>query len=1064
MGWSTATTTLLNVIRARSLAVCATVVAAAVLVLPSPAGATVSAAEDSGVWVGRYGGADRYATSLLVADAVAAYAGGSLDSVVMVSGLSWRDAVVAAPTAGALGAPVLMTPPGELRADAAAFLQRTGVTSVVVVGATDGADAVGAEVIAALESLGVSVERVGRVDRYATGVVAARRVTPGVMPGLGTTAIVASGEVFADALVAGPFAARGRHPVLLTPPDRLHAGVEAHLSAVGIEHVVLMGGTGALSEAVEASITDLGISVTRLAGATRYDTAVMAAELVQGRYSDEAGEPCFSGSTVGLARARVPFDSFSAAPLLGRLCAPLLLTEPHAMRAETAAILDAARDEHDTIGLRIFGGDAAVSRSAVDSYLYAHLAAGSGLTVLPAGTCGGSDTDELRQLVTSLNAEDPAWSPDCGQFVYTQNGSLWTMNNGGSNQQRLVPYAGVYLNSAAWSPRGTQIAYVGGYQDDDDWVAHIWKVNADGTGATQLTEGNVIDASPRWSPTGELIVFDRFSDGSRHVMRMAPDGTNAEQLTSGSAHNDDPMYSPDGSQLAFITGSAVVVAEADGSNPLLIVSGVVTRGGLSWSPDGRRIAFVRSGNDRQTLFTADVRGRLQEAVYESEEGSAVLAPRWSPDGQLIAFHTIDRSGKHRVFTIGARGDPVPDGSESCRPRGTPGTTAGFPLPSWAAPSTGTLRVAVLFMDFPDVQADHSTEVEAELNLPYIEDYFESSSLGQLDVEFVPLHRWLRAEQPSTAYLGETVFGPALTLAASTHAVALADDEFDFVSVDLVLNVFPSSHFGGGNATGSATADGVTVTTTRVNTVKSSEPREPSEWGSVGTHEIAHNLGLLDMYAYDPELRPQPDVNPDSDDARVDVTLGLMGLNGFFLTSPQDSRLAHEWSSPDGVRSTGFLWQLRVREMLAWSRWQLGWLTESQVRCMNSPEAVVTLTPIAQPGNGLAMAAVPLSTHDVIVVESRRKLGYDAGRFFEVPETGASTTYPALITEGVLVYTVDTSLGSGQLPAKIAGDTGSGQVDDFPVLEAGESVTLRGYTITVVADDGDTHTVTITPQD
>ena len=54
----------------RAVMALATTVAilSALMVLPlRAAGATVSAAEDSGVSVGRYGGADRYATSLLVA-------------------------------------------------------------------------------------------------------------------------------------------------------------------------------------------------------------------------------------------------------------------------------------------------------------------------------------------------------------------------------------------------------------------------------------------------------------------------------------------------------------------------------------------------------------------------------------------------------------------------------------------------------------------------------------------------------------------------------------------------------------------------------------------------------------------------------------------------------------------------------------------------------------------------------------------------------------------------------------------------------------------------------------
>ena len=192
--------------------------------------------------------------------------------------------------------------------------------------------------------------------------------------------------------------------------------------------------------------------------------------------------------------------------------------------------------------------------------------------------------------------------------------------------------------------------------------------------------------------------------------------------------------------------------------------------------------------------------------------------------------------------------------------------------------------------------------------------------------------------------------------------------------------------------------------------------------------------------------------------------GRMNMWSWYLAAEHDPRMAHVWTYPDGVGSTSYRLHLSIEEMLAWSRWQLGWLGESQVRCLNSPEAVVTLTPIAQPGTGVAMAAVPLNRHELIVVESRRKLGYDAGTFYEAPDTGASTTFPRLITEGVLVYTVDSSLGSGDLPLKVAGDSGNGQVDDFPVLEAGDSLTVRGYTITVTRDGGDTHTVTITRND
>ena len=93
-----------------------------------------------------------------------------------------------------------------------------------------------------------------------------------------------------------------------------------------------------------------------------------------------------------------------------------------------------------------------------------------------------------------------------------------------------------------------------------------------------------------------------------------------------------------------------------------------------------------------------------------------------------------------------------------------------------------------------------------------------------------------------------------------------------------------------------------------------------------------------------------------------------------------------------------------------------------------------------------MAAIPLSDTEVIVVESRRRIGND-----NVP--GGS--------EGALVYTVDATLGSGALPLKVGADTGSGTIDRSPFLAEGESLNLRGYTITVRSATATADTVVIT---
>ena len=117
---------------------------------------------------------------------------------------------------------MLLTQADGLTDDASSFLTEAGVSEVVVVGASD---VVSQQAIDGLAAFG-SVQRISGADPSAASVEVAERIgTPGTMPGHRTTAIVASSEVFVDAMVAGGFAARGAHPVLLTSRDELDDGV-----------------------------------------------------------------------------------------------------------------------------------------------------------------------------------------------------------------------------------------------------------------------------------------------------------------------------------------------------------------------------------------------------------------------------------------------------------------------------------------------------------------------------------------------------------------------------------------------------------------------------------------------------------------------------------------------------------------------------------------------------------------------------------------------------------------------------------------------------------------------
>ncbi|MEA2705209.1 MAG: hypothetical protein QOD63_3154, partial [Actinomycetota bacterium] len=115
-------------------------------------------------------------------------------------------------------------------------------------------------------------QRIAGGDRYDT---AARFSAKTVQP-FRPIAYVATGAAFPDALSSGPASGVEGSPVILVQRDGVPAAARAELARVRPGHIVVMGGTGAISDAVYNDVKQYsvgGSSIHREAGVNRYHTA-----------------------------------------------------------------------------------------------------------------------------------------------------------------------------------------------------------------------------------------------------------------------------------------------------------------------------------------------------------------------------------------------------------------------------------------------------------------------------------------------------------------------------------------------------------------------------------------------------------------------------------------------------------------------------------------------------------------------------------------------------------------------------------------------------------------------
>ena len=355
--------------------------------------------------VREFGGRDRYDTSLRLAKNFGAAKGlGQVPVAFVASGVALVDAVSVAGLAGFFDAPVLLTQGDTLNGRVADFIEDYGVGTVYLLG---GSGAVSDGVAEDIEALAnePAVSRIEGVDRYATAAAAASKLGGGAAwcGAEDPAAILANGGdvSLAEAMMVGPIAHRLQLPLLLTTADELPMPTADFIDDENIEHVVIVGGTDAVSDDVANALSDAGVdTVERIAGDTPAGTSVALAGLLTGDCEDDL-LPVATTTVALVSQDGLP-DGVSASPVLSSTYAggdlvPILVvgdTLPASVREYLAATPSENDDGKVNLSIVAIGGTGAVSQSVMDAALAA-AASADGLTVQIGAFEDKNDDDDI---------------------------------------------------------------------------------------------------------------------------------------------------------------------------------------------------------------------------------------------------------------------------------------------------------------------------------------------------------------------------------------------------------------------------------------------------------------------------------------------------------------------------------------------------------------------------------------------------------------------------------------------------------------------------------------------
>jgi len=239
-------------------------------------------------------------------------------------------------------------------------------------------------------------------------------------------------------------------------------------------------------------------------------------------------------------------------------------------------------------------------------------------------------------------------------FVGTSTGrkEIYISDVDGHNIEQITHYSTITL-SPRWSPSGDRIIYTSFRDSETALFMHDIQSGV----IKKLSQRKGLNISAAWMPSGQELALTLTISGNPDIFLIDTNGAILKRLTKNWGIDVSPAFSPDGKKIAFVSNRS--------GSPQIHVLDLVTNQIERLTFEGRyntspawsslnRIIFTGSTDGRFDIYTISPDGKDLYKVTHNQGNNE--DPCWSPDGRHMAFNSNRVDGSYHIFIANANGE------------------------------------------------------------------------------------------------------------------------------------------------------------------------------------------------------------------------------------------------------------------------------------------------------------------------------------------------------------------------------------------------------------------------